>query len=188
MYKRQDLYDLSFSPTNIKRRGPEKGDLGVVVCVDDEINYLTEPGSSFYRFIDLFKQRGAKIGLIYVGKEGEQVIFKIAGKAGLKPNEDVVVPIQLKGSPDPLGLDRQIAIKILLNAHSTAVMAELGRIVGNTMTNVVPSNLKLIGRATHLIMSHVNDTLMRPEWLASYGQTRPVTYACLLYTSPSPRE
>jgi N-acetylmuramic acid 6-phosphate (MurNAc-6-P) etherase len=40
---------------------------------------------------------------------------------------------------------------MLLNAHSTAVMAGLGRLVGNTMTNVSPSNLKLIGRATNLI-------------------------------------
>jgi N-acetylmuramic acid 6-phosphate (MurNAc-6-P) etherase len=44
-----------------------------------------------------------------------------------------------------------VALKMLLNAHSTAVMAGLGRLVGNTMTNVSPSNLKLIGRATNLI-------------------------------------
>ena len=48
---------------------------------------------------------------------------------------------------------------MLLNAHSTAVMAGLGRLVGNTMTNVSPSNLKLIGRATNLIRMHVNQAL-----------------------------
>lgn len=50
-------------------------------------------------------------------------------------------------------------MKILLNAHSTAVMAKLGLVVGNTMTSVRPGNLKLIGRATNLIKMHVNDIL-----------------------------
>ena len=45
---------------------------------------------------------------------------------------------------------------MLLNTHSTAVFSKLGKVVGNTMTNVSPSNLKLIGRASYLIYTHVN--------------------------------
>ena len=45
---------------------------------------------------------------------------------------------------------------MLMNAHSTAVMTKLGRVIGNTMTNVRAGNLKLIGRATLLVLSHVN--------------------------------
>ena len=59
-----------------------------------------------------------------------------------------------------------VALKMLLNAHSTAVMAGLGRLVGNTMTNVSPSNLKLLGRATNLIRMHVNQAL------EPYGEPR----------------
>lgn len=173
----KDLYDLSFSQANIKRRRPESRDLGIVVCVDDEINYLTEPDSSFRSFIELFKKKGARIGLIYVGSQQEETILNLASRVGLDPDNDVIVPVQIKECADPLGLNQQIAVKILLNAHSTAGMAKSGRIVGNTMTNVVPSNLKLIGRATHLIMSHVNYTLMQREWLSCYGQRQPVTYA-----------
>jgi hypothetical protein len=65
---------------------------------------------------------------------------------------------------------------MLLNAHSTAVMTRLGRVVGNTMTNVSPSNLKLIGRATFLIQSHVNDVLSRPGWVSINGRREPITY------------
>jgi hypothetical protein len=75
---------------------------------------------------------------------------------------------------------------MILNAHSTAVMAKLGKVVGNTMTNVSPSNLKLIGRATFLIQSHVNDTLGRPAWVRQYGTRRPVSYGeanAVLYDS-----
>ena len=75
---------------------------------------------------------------------------------------------------------------MLLNAHSTAIMAKLGKVVGNTMTNVSPSNLKLIGRATFLIQSHVNDALSRPGWVRAYGRRNPITYGeanAVLYDS-----
>lgn len=52
---------------------------------------------------------------------------------------------------------------MIMNAHSTAVMAKMGKVVGNTMTNVRAGNLKLIGRATYLITSHVNQALERKE-------------------------
>jgi len=48
------------------------------------------------------------------------------------------------------GLTR-VAVKVVLNALSTCVMVRLGRVMGNTMIYVVPSNLKLIDRATRYI-------------------------------------
>jgi hypothetical protein len=63
-----------------------------------------------------------------------------------------------------------------LNAHSTAVMAKLGKVVGNTMTNVSPTNLKLIGRATYLIQLHVNDALATPGWVRQNGLRKPISY------------
>ncbi len=55
-------------------------------------------------------------------------------------------------------------------------MARLGKVIGNTMTNVSPSNLKLIGRATYLIQSHVNDILSRPQWVKLYGIQNSISY------------
>jgi hypothetical protein len=46
---------------------------------------------------------------------------------------------------------RRVAVKVVLNALSTCVMVRLGRVMGNTMIYVVPSNLKLIDRATRYI-------------------------------------
>src|SRR5690606_17114457 len=60
---------------------------------------------------------------------------------------------------------------------STAVMARLGRTVGNTMTAVQPGNLKLIGRATYLVQSHVNAVLGGEHWRAQHGNTAPLDYA-----------
>ncbi len=40
-------------------------------------------------------------------------------------------------------------------------MTRMGRVVGNTMSNVRAGNLKLIGRATYLIKMHVDDVVKR---------------------------
>jgi len=88
-----------------------------------------------------------------------------------------VIRVDLPDGPDPLQLNRALALKMLLNAHSTAVMARLGRTVGNTMTAVQPGNLKLIGRATFLIQSHVNAVLDSASWRKRHGTVAPLDYA-----------
>jgi hypothetical protein len=71
-----------------------------------------------------------------------------------------VIKIELNfNGPDPLNIRSRIALKMIMNAHSTAVMTKLGRVVGNTMTNVRAANLKLIGRATYLAKMHIDDIL-----------------------------
>jgi len=170
------LYDFSFSDENILRRGPSKGDLGVVVCMDDEIKEINDKKSLIAKFINLFRERGGNIALISVGEGKREEIEGIVRKAN-SGRKDVFVQISIPPFPDPILLRRHITLKMLLNSHSTAVMAKLGRVVGNTMTNVSPSNLKLIGRATYLIMSHVNDTLSQKEWIEKYGKIEPISFS-----------
>jgi len=168
-------YDFSFSGSNIVLRGPAQGDLGVAVLVDEEVEDMARAGSAFYRFIALCRERQAKTVIVTVtSREGTP-----AGRTASLPDlgGSLMVPVLLPGRPDPLTLRRQIALKMLLNAHSTALMAALGRVIGNTMTSVSPSNLKLIGRATYLILSHVNDVLGQPQWAAASHAAEPVTFA-----------
>jgi N-acetylmuramic acid 6-phosphate (MurNAc-6-P) etherase len=172
----ESRYDFSFSTENLRQRGPQKKDLGILVCIDKEIQRLTEKHTPWYRFVELFKQVHAAVALILVGEVQPQIISRLKAQLPLTENTDVIIPLPLSRKGDPLNLNRQTLIKMLLNAHSTGVMARLGRVVGNTMTDVHPSNLKLIGRATHLILSHVNDTLLQKEWIHSYGGSAPVSY------------
>lgn len=173
----EKLYDLSFSRENWNRRGPHYGDLGVLVCVDDEEEELFNPQSSFSRLMGLFKERNTRFALILLKTRESSEVKKTIGSLSLEPGSDAVVLMPHPKESDPLGLRRQILLKMLLNAHSTAVMAGLGKVVANTMTHVNPSNLKLIGRATHLIMSHVNDTISQKEWREKYGNSGLLTYA-----------
>ncbi len=174
----QFLYDFSFSESNLKNRSPEEGDLGVLICMTPEEKQFKEEGTSFQKFIDVFSKKGAKVSLIFVTDKAPKKIYKLLSKQtdfSEKINDSLVV-LEIEDKNDPFGLNQQIALKILLNAHSTAVMAKLGKVIGNTMTNVSPSNLKLIGRATYLIQSHVNDVLGRPEWVKLHGIRKPVSY------------
>jgi hypothetical protein len=179
-------------------RLPMPGDLGVMVVLTPEEGELAnqarpgeEParsgtkaargGSYFRRFMDLCANQGAGLGVLLVTDEGEREAAKIAEgiRTSFASAKDtpVVVTVRVEAVGDPFGLGQQMATKMLLNAHSTAVMAKLGKVIGNTMTNVSPSNLKLIGRATFLIESHVNDVLERPAWVAAHGKRETVTYA-----------
>ena len=175
--EQEKLYDFSFSKENIAARGPQEGDLGVLVCVDDEIDELSRPESSLFQFVSLLREKNASLALVLVSDRENQEVKDRAGRLPFVQERDVVIDIIMDRMGDPLNLRRQTALKILLNGHSTGVMARMGRVVGNTMTNVNPSNLKLIGRATYLIMSHVNDVVSREDWVKKNGKTEPISYA-----------
>ncbi|MBA7689956.1 N-acetylmuramic acid 6-phosphate etherase [subsurface metagenome] len=174
----QFLYDFSFADFNLKNREPAQGDLGVAVLISPEEAELGKKNSDFRKFIDLFSKKGASVAVILItdksSKKISRLIRKIPGFGAEGKNSLIVVNIGTTN--DPLGINQRIALKILLNAHSTGVMARLGKVIGNTMTNVSPSNLKLIGRATYLIQSHVNDILRHPQWVRLHGIRRPISY------------
>lgn len=151
--------------------------MGVLTCIDEEIEELAHPDSPAARFIRLFKRVNARVAVVSVGKKASHDAESIFEHLALEKNIDTFLHFPLAGDNDPLQLNRQILLKILFNGHSTGVMARLGRVVGNTMTSVKPSNLKLIGRATALIVSHVNDTISQKKWSNTVGQTEPISYA-----------
>lgn len=160
------LYDFSFSGSNVANRGPGQGDLGVLVLTGEELRHLGQPDSGAHKFMNLFREQGGKVAVLAAMRAREAIAL----------DEALVARVVLGTDEDPLTLRTQIALKMLLNAHSTGVMAALGRVIGNTMTNVNPSNLKLVGRATFLIMMHVNDALCQPEWVHMHGMTQPITF------------
>jgi N-acetylmuramic acid 6-phosphate etherase len=172
----QFLYDFSFADFNKKNRCPQKNDLGVLVLLDDEIENLNDPEFSFCRFIDFFNQKHTNLVCIVVSKKPVKNMEILTKKLKAVNKKNQLLQLVINVENDPLWVRQHIALKMLLNAHSTAVMAKLGKVVGNTMTSVNPGNLKLIGRATYLIQSHVNDVLSQENWTRKYGNIKPVTY------------
>jgi hypothetical protein len=175
----QLLYDFSFADSNIKKRGPKPGDLGIAAALDSEIEALKNADSSFRKYLGLFSRNGAGLGIIMIADKpvkGAPAAMPDLSFIHSKKNPVVAVHLNIASDNDPFGIRQQVALKMLLNAHSTAIMAKLGKVIGNTMTNVSPSNLKLIGRATHLIQLHVNDILSNPQWVRLHGVRKPVSY------------
>ncbi len=74
-------------------------------------------------------------------------------------DERIHIPCDLPASP--LRLWEHLAIKLILNTLSTATMVRLGRVIGNAMVWVSPSNKKLIDRGCRLIASQTGCTYER---------------------------
>lgn len=160
--EQQNLYDLSLSSRNLHENSTQPGDHDALILLGTET-----PGPLSGAWLRNSGRSGASTTVVHVGTAP---LRSGTMQARLL---DVTLPFRR----DPLELDQIIALKMLLNAHSTAIMAKLGRVVGNTMTAVQPGNLKLIGRATFLIQSHVNTVLASEAWRKKHGATMPISYA-----------
>jgi len=69
----------------------------------------------------------------------------------------------------------RVAVKLVMNALSTCTMVRLGRVTGNYMVWVVPSNLKLIDRATRYITKLTDLT---------YEQANQLLFEVIEYVEP----
>jgi len=78
-------------------------------------------------------------------------VIRIGGSDSTSDSADLRVEVPLPETGFLLNGIAHVAAKLLLNALSTCVMVRLGRVMGNYMIYVVPSNLKLIDRATRYI-------------------------------------
>lgn len=167
--EQQALYDLSYSPANMQRNAPAAGDSGALILLGDEAHQQANQ-----QWLDAATAAGAELVLFSVSARplDSDVLRDVAALPRPVPVIAVTVPQR-----DAFELNQTIVLKMLLNAHSTGVMAKQGRVVGNTMTSVQPGNLKLIGRATWLILSHVNGVLETPAWRDAHGATAPLSYA-----------
>jgi len=172
------LYDFSLASFNLTNRGPRTGDLGVCVLMDLEYTVLPDKNSYLRRFLSLFSGNGKNSAILFVHSQPENEIHKhlsnLQASEGI--TRDALVSVFVDSTNDPISVNQQIALKVLLNTLSTAVMADLGRVAGNTLTHIRPSNLKFIGLATQLIQTHVNDTLNNPQWIRTHGIRNPISY------------
>jgi len=158
-----NLYDFS------KEQGkPQPGDLAVLSLLEEDL-----VKDEHKTFLETFKKAGGKTGVFSIASE--------AAKSHSLSADVLVKVVDPVFKLDPLQVRQHITLKMLLNAHSTCIMARMGRLVGNTMTNVSPANLKLVGRATHLILIHVNEQLAKMNQDLAYVQANAILYDVMDY-------
>lgn len=133
----------------LKYRPLGVGDCSVGIVSEEEKASLLAPNGFHRTQLEAARKAGAKIGVIYFGREESHkeiqdflATWNPGGVAVLAtiPKTDFLLD----------GVTRA-GLKMLLNALSTCTMVCLGRVMGNYMIWVVASNLKLIDRSTRYI-------------------------------------
>ena len=137
--KASELMRYQIDRHGLRHRSLGLKDSAIAVMTEQE-----EPAARQFQLQQLAtaQMNRARTGLIYFGTEMPGDLSAVAGISVL-----VSVP------ETSLLLDgvTRVAAKLVMNAVSTCTMVRLGRVMGNYMVWVVPSNLKLIDRATRYI-------------------------------------
>jgi len=133
----------------LKKRPLGSGDSAVALVVEAEKNSLLATDGFQRVQLEAARKAGAKTGLIFVGSAAA---CREVGEFAAKWNPDcVTVLLPVPETNLLLNGVMRVGLKMLLNTLSTCTMVRLGRVMGNTMIWVVPSNLKLVDRATRYI-------------------------------------
>lgn len=145
----RELMRFRIGLDGLKDRPLGPGDSAVALVTEAEKEGLLSPDGFFRTQLDSARRAGAKTGLIFLGSAG--ACRDIAAfVSGWNP-DCVLVPVAVPQTDLLLQGVTRVGLKMLLNALSTCTMVRLGRVMGNFMIWVVPSNLKLIDRATRYI-------------------------------------
>ena len=121
----------------------------VAVVSRTEKDSLTAAKGFYHAQFEAAREAGVCTGLIHLGTKYSISQIR-AAIADVNP-DCVSVFVSLPETDLLLDGVKRTGLKLLLNALSTCTMVRLGRVMGNSMIWVVPSNLKLIDRATRYI-------------------------------------
>lgn len=130
----EELLRFRISLDGLTNRPVEKSDAAICVLG------AWEDDSFCKKRLEEAEKAGASAGLVVVG-----------GKECIGSAKTVV--LELPETDFLLGGIARVGVKMLLNALSTCVMVRMGRVLGNCMVAVVPSNLKLIDRSIRYIQT-----------------------------------
>jgi N-acetylmuramic acid 6-phosphate etherase len=126
-----------------------RGDSAVAIVAEEERDWLLSANGFYRAQLEAAHQAGAGVGLIYFGGAESVAALERFGAGWTPECSAVLVPVPKSG----FLLDgvTRAGLKMLLNGLSTCTMVRLGRVMGNYMIWVAPSNLKLIDRSTRYI-------------------------------------
>jgi N-acetylmuramic acid 6-phosphate etherase len=133
----------------VKNRPLGAGDSAVGLVVEAEQDSLLAPDGFHRTQLEAAIKTGARTGLIYVGSA--ESCRKMSDFVAHWNPKCAAVFLPVPETDLLLSGVMRVGLKLLLNTHSTCTMVRLGRVMGNYMIWVVPSNLKLIDRATRYI-------------------------------------
>ena len=147
---RAEIHRFRIGLDGLPYRAVGPGDCATAILTEEEKGALVSPGGFYRERLEKAHAAGAAAGVICFHGTGQGEIGDFL-KTWAVPCQAALVPVPETG----LWLDAPLRVgaKMLLNALSTCTMVRLGRVMGNVMIWVVPSNLKLIDRSTRYIQN-----------------------------------
>jgi N-acetylmuramic acid 6-phosphate etherase len=144
---RRELMRFRIGLDGLAYRPPRAGDGTTAVVTEADLPLLGEEGR-LTRELRRAAAAGATTAIVAVARRGG--LERLRGTPGFQA---AALTVSLAVLETPFLLDPLVRLgaKMLLNALSTCTMVRLGRVLGNRMIWVVPSNLKLIDRSTRYI-------------------------------------
>ena len=143
---RAELLRFRIGLDGLPERLPDKGDGAIAVVSGQEKDAWVK--FQFHQ-LNVAHQAGAKRGLICFGRD--KSLSDIRGFMARHDPDCASLFVTVPETDFLLDGVTRVAVKLVMNALSTCTMVRLGRVMGNFMVWVVPSNLKLIDRATRYI-------------------------------------
>ena len=125
------------------------GDSAIGILSEAGKKSLLEPGGFHHTQLAAARAAGARTGFIYFGRAHRAA--EMRDFAAQEIPDDIAVTVTVPETGLLLDGVTRLGVKLVMNALSTCTMVRLGRVMGNYMIWVVPSNLKLIDRATRYI-------------------------------------
>ena len=145
---RRELMRFRIGLDGLGHRPARKGD-GVAAVVAERDLPLLQDGGVFAAQLDAATRAGAKAAVVAVGRAS--ALERLAEAGAARASDGLIVGLRVAEAPFLLDPLTRVGAKMLLNALSTCTMVRLGRVLGNRMICLVPSNLKLIDRSTRYV-------------------------------------
>jgi N-acetylmuramic acid 6-phosphate etherase len=145
---RRELLRFRIGLDGLPYRPLRAGD-GVTAVLAGRDLPLLEKGGAFAVQLERAREAGAAAAVIAVGRRA--ALARIIAAAAAGGNDGLTVGLEVPDTPFLLDPLVRIGVKWVLNALSTCTMVRLGRVLGNRMICLVPSNLKLVDRSTRYI-------------------------------------
>ena len=133
----------------LPHRLPASGDSAIAVLAAEAQEAFCSPEGFYRRRLDEARQAGAGTGVFVFGDASQAA--KLRQFVSEWNPAAILVSVPLADSGLLIDGVRRVCLKMFLNALSTCAMVRLGRVMGNFMVWVVPTNLKLIDRASRYI-------------------------------------
>src|SRR5262249_42904533 len=145
---RDELMRFRIGHDGLTDRPDGPGTSAIAVIGDDDVRQLATDGS-IGSALGAARARGAATGAIVLGSR-QRIEDARAQLIAIDP-ACAIAPLAVPASGLLLDGVTRLALKMLLNASSTATMVRMGRVMGNFMIWVSPTNMKLIDRATRYV-------------------------------------